>query len=342
MITDRNMEPGISFAAEDKRTGGGDNCACIHIGLPGADARLLQAHLFPTHSEVYYLGRHANEDCLWRNRTVQQFVAELQRPGISRTELSSCRELANELITTASTSLQQLVFSWERLSTGTRDNRSAWPELLQSIFGNCKILVVLMHPVALIESAYFRMLTRQYVGANARCGRLADFETIEDWISRTNILQRNDGLLDYQETVASYAILFGNDAVNVFPAEAMEEQRDSYTRTLCRFIGIGADEDVTACEQFEGAKHRWTSAQVERLQNVQRNFWQALRFRFADRRMRRILLGMHKGDPAFAAPPARAAISDRHREIIQDRTREGNRWIAETWHVPLEEYGYPL
>jgi hypothetical protein len=43
-----------------------------------------------------------------------------------------------------------------------------------------------------------------------------------------------------------------------------------------------------------------------------------------------------------ASMHARLSISPRFRESIEARTRNGNRWIAKEWRLPLEDYGYPV
>ncbi len=54
------------------------------------------------------------------------------------------------------------------------------------------------------------------------------------------------------------------------------------------------------------------------------------------------MLGLPRRGLAPEGPPAREKMSDLWRGRIEEKTRQTNRRLAQRWHLPLAEYGYPV
>jgi hypothetical protein len=86
---------------------------------------------------------------------------------------------------------------------------------------------------------------------------------------------------------------------------------------------------------------RWTTRQVEALEDVVGSFMKSLFFRFASRETRQKLLGLDQdGTPLVFGEKVCVTISPEWQEQIFETTRQGNLWLQEAYGLPLEEYGY--
>ncbi len=324
---------------------------CIHIGLPKTASKTLQWHLFARHSQIEYLGRFIGkpykryrkfEQC--RDSAVQTIMREIAwGDDIFHTDIALCQRLFAESIAPAVEEGRVPVWSWESLSEHIDAKRRARAENLRTVFGECKVFIMIRQPVDLIESVYFQILRRENINRNLRMelfGKYAYYFTIDQWLEKCfqgEIMPH----LEYAKTIEMYAEIFGRDAVAVYLFEDLQYDASALMESICRFIGV---DPIQGNRLIEGKREnpRWTVEHIRRLQQIDRSAVKSLCFRFCPSILRYILIGSIPGSPAWNAPRARAEISQKWRERIEDITREGNRWLAEDWDLPLERYGYPL
>ena len=218
----------------------------------------------------------------------------------------------------------------------------------RAVFDEGKVLITMRHPISLTGSFYFQNLKRDSIGVDSRWGVMPGRQPIETWLADGGVLLNGlpmkrplKTLLEYAETISIWTHLLGRDSVGVFVFEDMVEDQNSYVERICRFIGIDPEEGVRLTDSRH-SHARWTLEQMARIEAIESSFWQSLRFRFSSRKQRQGMVGRETGDLARNAPTASARIPDAYIALIEDMTREGNRWLANEFSLDLERHGYPL
>lgn len=319
----------------------------IHIGMPKTATKTLQWRLFAGHSEIYYLGRFDGPQfrrehrrfSACRDGLVQQVMHEIAYDKVTDPDFDKCAGLMRQALAPAIEAGLVPVWSWESYSTDTLAMRRQRARNLKRVFGDAKILMTLRHPVALLESAFLQQLKRNNVGPGGRVGQPPFYCTIDDWLESE--WQRDvRHHLEYAETVRAYVSQFGIERVHVQVFEDLCADSRAFFTRVCGVLGVSAEQglELVAGEKDNSA---WTQNQLDALAAIRGSLWRSLRFRYADRRRRRAMLGLDRYDvPAVAGAKARVRISDAGRARILATTRDGNLWLARAFQLPLEQYGY--
>jgi len=330
------------------RAGSPSTRSCIHAGLPKTGTTMLQQHLFARHSQVEYLGtfkrgRAKRQYGKCRDRAVQEIVDQLIDRGKYRPNLARCRRLFDQSIAPAFETGRVPLWSYEALALHRPNVRRKRAENLRAVFNQCKVVFTLRHPLPLVESAYFQHLRSTHVAGKAYCGKGPRYLRIDQWLGRAWRKQGKAPLdhLGYAQTIEIFADVFGKEAIGIFLFEQLVEDNAAFIESLCRFIGIDSREGVALASGKREAD-RWTTAQIDKLQKIQRSVVESMKFRFASKRERRRMLGLMPNGISPGGERARADIPDHWQEQILNVTREGNQRLAEKWGLPLERYGYPL
>lgn len=313
---------------------------CIHVGLPKTATSLLQAHLFPHHPQIEYLGKFCEGRSGFRDSAVRAIIMDIARGNVFKPDLDRCRSLFAESIAPAAEAGKVPLWSSEDLTAGSLRRRRARAENFRAVFGDCRVIITLRHPVRFLESIYLYKLKDANLGPGRRLGTPPRYFRIDEWIGEESSRPEKGALthLEYAQTIEMLAGVFGREAIGVFLFEQLVEDARRFLRSLCAFIGIDAAEGVrlTAGKR---QNDRWTSAQLDRFKAVERSTWRSTAFRFAPRPVRERMLGRHRADDG---PGARAHLPPEWRERIGELTRPGNRRLVEQWNLPLDRYDYPL
>jgi hypothetical protein len=162
-------------------------------------------------------------------------------------------------------------------------------------------------------------------------------------IRRIRLFEDNDlSRLRYAQTIQVFSEAFGKEAVGVFVFEELAADPKGFIRKVCDFLGIDPQEGWNLC-QGRRENDRWTAEQLLRLRKIEDSRWRREVFRRSPTRLRCWLLGLSRtGQPSRPGPKAEIDIPLDWRRRIEDLTREGNRWLAEEWDLPLAKYGYPV
>jgi hypothetical protein len=289
-----------------------------------------------------YIGTHGRtRQC--RDEQVESMMNELIWDHYKRPDLALARRVFDQSVRPALDAGLLPVWSWESLVENRHEVQRQRAENLKAVFGDCKILVGIRHPVRLVESLYLQLLKRDNVGMKASFRRGIWYQPINKWLDHH--WERAGGpptaQLEYAEAIEIFADVFGEDRMGIFVYEQLAADPAEYIRSICRFLDIDAEQGVThALGKRENA--RWSQRQIERIQEIQRSPVQSMAFRFANKKARRFMLGIRDGGKPIEGPPARAEISDGWRERIEDKTRQANQRLVQRWNLPLAEYGYPL
>jgi hypothetical protein len=323
--------------------------ATLHIGMPKTATKTMQMCVFARHSEIDYLGtytRRRDKPRQCRDHDIEQLMAELIWDRYESPDLSLSREIYDRAVRPALLQGNVPVWSWESLIENNPHILRQRAENLHEVFGDCRIIVAIRHPVKLVESLYLQMLKRDHIGGRAKVGKRVNYQPIDRWISKRWGVEGHapNAHLNYAKSIQIYADVFGADRVGVFPFEQLIEDPVAYYRAVCEFMKINSEEAIQHAEG-ERENQRWTAAQIERLQTTSQSWVESLRFRFSNRSQRRKLLGVLRDGSTpetDRSGPARAPLSEEWIQRIQDRTRTGNRQLARNWSLPLEKYDYPL
>jgi hypothetical protein len=322
---------------------------CLHIGLPKTASTMLQIHLFARHSQVEYLGyfhragksKRRYGKC--RDANVQRLMSELLSKGKKQPDFTLGRALYERAVVPGLEAGRVPVWSWESLSLNSIGTRRRWAENLHGVFGDCHVLIALRHPWSLVEAVYFQMLKRENTGVGVRWGVGVKWPPFDQWLEDAfaGPAAAPRSHLDYAKTIRTYADVFGSSSIRIVVFEQLAEDPDRFVDDVCRAVGIDAQEGRALTSQRR-VNVRWTTRQMERLRHYDRSFLASLRFRFASKRERKWMLGVADDSPPCDAPRARADIPEPFKQRIAEMTRKGNRYIADTWGLPLDRYDYPL
>jgi len=137
-----------------------------------------------------------------------------------------------------------------------------------------------------------------------------------------------------------YVEEFGRDKVCVLVYEDLLQDKASYYRHLCEFMGVDSQEALSLVKEYV-ENNRWTSIQLERLRAIDNSLMASLRFRFSDRQERKRQLDLDKGGtPLNFAENAMVEISQNIRDEVLARTRRGNVWLDQVFDLNLSGQGY--
>jgi hypothetical protein len=322
---------------------------CLHLGLPKTATKLLQRHLFRHHSHVDYLGKFLKATCHGPQRlrleaAAQQVMSQVLEERAFQPDLDHCRALARSHFAKPAPGRRIMMWSTEDLSQGCAARQAARARNLRAVFGSCRVMIVLRHPLKYVESDYFQALKCAHVGRGWGHHKRIGLFDIETRLNRVWAAGEDNDLsrLRYAQTIQVFSEAFGKEAVGVFVFEELAADPKSFIRKVCDFLGIDPQEGWNLC-QGRRENDRWTAEQLLRLRKIEDSRWRREVFRRSPTRLRCWLLGLSRtGQPSRPGPKAEIDIPLDWRRRIEDLTREGNRWLAEEWDLPLAKYGYPV
>jgi hypothetical protein len=314
----------------------------LHIGLNKTGTSMLQRRLFPHHPQVDYLGKW-HEPGHFRDAATRALIEPLIEGRIDDTMRRRCGELFAQRVQPSLNVGKIAVWSLEGMCGGRAEARRQRAENFRDVFGPCHVLIVLRHPLSLVESLYFQKLKGAQRGKSPYFPPGSCF-SVEAWLQRCWSNERHQGVmsvLDYARTVRIFGDVFGQEAVSVLLFEQLVAAPDRFVSDVCRSIGIDPEPGVRSTAGKRD-NVRWGPEQIDRLTRIAHSPLTRTFFRLAPRRWRMRILGARAADRPGSGAKARALLSEEWQGRICDFTREGNRELVEHWGVPLDRYGYPL
>jgi len=310
--------------------------AGIHIGLPRTGTTTLQTHLFAAHSQIHYLGivkRHSAArwrarrwpEC--RDREVAALMRELVLDGSRTPRMERCASRWRAIAAGAAGKV--VVWSWEGLAADTVERREERARRLAATAGGATVLVAIRDPVGFVESTYFQILRR-----NNWSGVVGEawHRPIDAWLAE-NLTGELEPLLDYERTIDVYCRHFGEDAVRVLLYEDLARDPAAFVASVCRALGV---DEAEGLRRAAGRRENATSPElIDAIRRLDRGVLARLRARLAVARQVRGALPRSAG----AETPRIGAAG---RAVIAERTRAGNRRLAQRFALDLERWGYPL
>jgi hypothetical protein len=328
-------------AVQSDASARGQPCCCLHVGLNKTGTSLLQKFLYPHHPQIDYLGKWRGRSH-YRDAATRALIDPLLGGPLDHAARQRCRELFAERVQPSLRAGKTAVWSRESMCGGTATQRRRLAQNFRDVFGRCRVLIVLRHPLSLTESLYFQQLKGAQRGNSAHIapGRYFGIET---WLQRRLKTRHQDlsGVLDYARTVRIFADAFGTGAVSVLLFEELVAAPDRFVSDVCRAIGVDAEPGVQLTSGRR-ANVRWGPEQIDRLTRIAQSPWRRTLFRLVSKRRRMRMLGARALTRDGDGVKVRAPLSEEWQRRISDLTREGNRELVEEWGLPLDRHGYPL
>ena len=296
----------------------------IHVGVSKTGTSTLQEEVFPKHEGIdfrFWPDTHDIPlfyDCLY---------CDVIYDDDDRFE--KCAEAIREAHKDA---VSPILYSREHL-THQRYDKGTMARRLRRLFGEAKIIVTIRNQMDWIESSHVwnqQLLRRPWQGGlPPLLPSYLEGNWKERWRSRIS-----SG--DFGAIVRRYAELFGRENVCVLPFEEMVRYPDLFAERLFGFIGVDPDRGRSLME----GSHR-----NPRLSRREYEFWR-WRAWLVPLSVQRVFmtLGMPTPLVRFLQSGSRfkAQIPDVWQARLSEHFAPGNRYIMDTFGVPLDQYGYPV
>jgi hypothetical protein len=317
----------------------------LHIGLSKTGTTTLQQSVFLKHPEIRYLGKDRDmldipRECtsLKAHAILNPLLWDHQAPLDASSFLEAMESISE--IPLAKTCLW--LASWEEF--GNRPLRIHLQSLrrIRQVFGTCRMLVCLRNPLDRLPSEYLQELRYRYLELRSDSWRSwfhPFYRSLDCWMRiqrRTGHLQR---LLGTGELVRESMAIVGPEHVGVLLYEDFIKDPAKFMNSLSGFLGVEALPALQTLHQESGHLNaRMTQGQYQYLRQLQGSLWKRYRCLRQKKRRRRREFTDHGKDGI----PERAVLSEKWQQMVANETRQGHRWLAETFQLPLEEYGYPM
>jgi hypothetical protein len=302
----------------------------IYVGAPKCATGTLQAHAFHGHPEISFHG--------WPPGHLT--------PAIQTALYCETQYFKREVIERARSVVRKaygdgpkpVVLSREHLTYYTFD-AGLTADRLSQIFAGMKLILCIREQVSQLESAYLWTLRNLRVPVTA-----LPYDSFETYIERnwnSFNLEENESrdivrsaffTADYAAIVKHYERCIGRENVGVFVFEELVRNPDAFCQKLFGFIGVSPI-------------HRINGERVnERLTRRQYWYWWLLRMFMP----LPISGAMHRWTPSRVdnwlgrGPRMEVDLSVEWRERLALTFASGNRYLAETFNLPLGDYGYAL
>ena len=314
---------------------------CIHIGLPKTASTTLQSTLFPGHSEVEYLGRFIGTGSKYLDRDVEALLSEILAPPSRSRNLPKQKTLFQEKILPRIVSGKVILWSSEDITSGGPEHKQRRAEGFYEVFGPCRVVLVLRHPLSFAQSMYLQKLKETQERAQPGFGRAGQHYDVVWWLEQCFKLTHLGPIsnLDYGASIDAFSQVFGRESLGIFIFEQLAENPEKFFRRLCSFMGIDGDEGVQLTAN-QKRNPQLTQKQLDFIKSTSSSPLRSFLYRLRSNKGRRRIL--HAEEYALDASKAKVQIPHVWRTRLEDLTRECNRTLVEEWEIPLDRYDYPL
>jgi len=308
----------------------------IHIGFPKTGTTTHQNHLFSKHSQIAYLGKPYQSDRFkteMHNLIMQEstiYQSATLKEYMDKDLLNDNEGLEGNRVLVVSDEIMVSAFK-------VRD-KGVVAQRIKEVFFPCKILITIRNQLEILKSTYIsggRVLNN--VPGKYR-GRFVGFE---EWLefSYENLYRSYMGNFIYFNTINYYVQLFGKSHVLVLLFEEFIHNKEEYIKKLADFL------DIDGQESLELVK---TAHDNERIKQSQLDFEHLVasylpmgRNHFISAAAKVYHL-FHKILAKGKNEKAKIGIPTHWVERLSEIYCKSNRKLLENYHLPLENYGYPL
>jgi hypothetical protein len=318
----------------------------LHAGLQKTATTTIQKTLFSNHSEILYLGKYApsSEKKGCRSKQIYHLLApalwQLRQPF----DLQACHKLLHQEVMPKLDGKKAVVASWESLaganslSSGSSKFNERLRRLTQ-IFGSCRVIICIRHPVAWFPSVYLQELRGHYVKRQRSHLGQDVYLDFDQWLDRWSGRRGNGApAFAFGENIRTAVDLLGKENVGVFLFEELVENPAIYYTKICQFLGVDVDEGLRLTDR-KALHLRISRDQLELMRETQSSLIKRCHWLFASRERRKAIL---EKAGAGNSPKASVELSAAAYQTLVDSSKEINRWLLTELGLPLDKYGYPL
>src|SRR5579885_362075 len=200
---------------------------CLHIGYAKCASTTLQHHFFRSHSEITNLGRPSPHRDIRQTFEVIFNAAEASHNEAAKADVERCRVAWRDQLNLAASAGKIVAYSHERLTHSQyykTPSDTTLPELLRSIIGPCKIMIVIREQLHVLESYYLHK-TRAHT-----------YLPPDEWLetNAAGLVQ----MLQYDKLASAYRNVFGPENVGIFLFEELRDRPADFANRICRFMGV--------------------------------------------------------------------------------------------------------
>lgn len=200
---------------------------CLHIGYAKCASTTLQHHFFRDHTGIANLGRPAPHRDIRQTIDVILDAAQATRTESAKADTGRCREVWRNQLALAALAGKIVAYSHERLTHSQyykTPSDTTLPELLRSIVGPCKIMIVIREQLHVLESYYLHK-TRAHT-----------YLPPDEWLetNAAGLVQ----MLQYDKLSSAYCSVFGQENVGIFLFEELRDRPADFANRICRFMGV--------------------------------------------------------------------------------------------------------
>ena len=310
----------------------------LHVGLPKTGTTTLQLSLFAKHRDVYYLGKQKGtriNRAFTSQTALEALTPVLWKHGAPLNKVAGEKLLA--MVRERDPKPKVIVESWEGLSEKAPSHVEESLKRCISLFGNCRMMICLRNPIHKLESQYLQQLRGNFLNKYKRWVHDSYFLEFEPWVQKTLESSIGKHPLAYCELTRRAVDILGKANVGVFLFEDLCKNSDRFTSSVCEFLGIDASQGVELMKQ-QHLHPRMTEGQVSFLRKLEGSAWRRWLMKFSNERMRARTFEKLSD----VGLPAKAEMPEDWKQKVSQSTREGHRWLADTFGLELERYGYPL
>jgi Sulfotransferase family len=295
----------------------------FHIGANKAGSTTLQQALFAQHPEVLNIGKPDFAPQIWPAIDAIRDACNRRNSILSGFAPEKFKAAWQDRIASAAGRVP--VVSYEELIRSYfygEPDPARLPKAITEIAGPVRVVIVTRHQLKLIESLYIhKNNTTNYMAPSQW------LESQPDWFAYG---------YRFHEIADAWAGIVGEKNVGVFMFEELVNDAASFARRLCSFIDIDVSIGTRLlCDRHENVRksHR-TQAYVR------------LRSHFLPRRSlgRLLPVSVREMWRGYLEGGARShvAVPPDWLRRIEEYYKVDNRMLAQRFHLPLQDFGYPL
>ncbi len=312
----------------------------LHIGFPKTGTTTLQKCLFSKHPEIHYLGKNCEngnpKGC--RSKNVYNLLSPMLWNFTKEVRHIPFKEDLEQQLLEDNSEAKVVVASWEGIVNFPEERFIELIKRMRSVVSPFRIMVTIRNPLDQLPSLYLQNLKGQFFHSNKIIMGNSFFLEIDEWLNKYfQMRTAANPRFFYCGNILSSVEMLGRENVGVFVFEELVTDPDSYYRRICNFIDIDFEQSMELL-QNKHLHERITQDQISFLRQLNRSRWQKLFLKVKGRRYRRRLFPQKAGNNH----PAKVILSPEWKAKLSDAAKPDNRWLVNTFQLPLEKYGYSL
>lgn len=312
---------------------------CLHIGLPKTATTTLQKTLFRKHQQIRYFGQYVPSSIskLCENEEVYQIL----RPLLWDTDEPLNADLVSrslfEKVLQTSPNKKCMVASWEGLASRGLEKNIAMIQRVRSVFDRCKLLLTLRNPIHRIPSEYLESLKGHFIKGSYKWIGPDPYVSLDQWLERAEANGHFQNMISYGQTIQNAVNLLGRENVGLFLFEELNECPKQFFTRVCEFLEIDVAEGLVVTDD-QHLHLRRTQGEFEFLRRLNRSYLQRRLLSFLGKKVRKAILQRNSDGRRAESPEVSPVWAER----ITAETGRWHRWLADTFDLPLGQYGYPI